>query len=88
MATAINLIVIQQTIEEQNVKLSLNVLYYDNTLGILEEQAVYVKFPPSATVGAIENAIEDAIIDQAKSYYPTMVLGRSDIIMIDIKKGN
>jgi hypothetical protein len=87
MASAISLVVTAQTIEDQNVKLSLSVLYFDQGLGVAQEQPVYVFFSPTASVGTIENAVEAAIIDQAKSYWPTMVLVPSDIIMIDIKKG-
>jgi|SoiMethySBSTD1v2_1073268.scaffolds.fasta_scaffold633194_5 hypothetical protein len=88
MASAISLHIQGQEIEDGQVKLSLTVLFSDTVLGVKESQAVYVKFSPSATVQQIENAMEAAIIDQAKSYWPTMVLGVTDIIMYDIKRGN
>ena len=88
MASAISLHIQNQEIEDGQVKLSLTVLYFDTTLNVQEAQPVYVKFSPTATVQQIENAMEFAIIDQAKSYWPTMVLGVTDIIMFDIKRGN
>lgn len=88
MAAAISLFITAQTIEDTNVKLSLTVLYYDAPLGISEEAAVYAFFPPTATPTQIENAIEEAIIEQASSNYPTMNLNRNNIIMLDIKRGS
>ena len=88
MALALALMVDQQTVEEDQVKISMPVLFYDPILGIREERQVSIKFLPSATVQQIENFMEAAILDQAHSFWPTMVIGVSDIIMLDIKKGN
>lgn len=88
MASALALRVDQQTFEDGLVKVSFQVLYFDSILGIQQEVQVNAKFSPTATVQQIENAIEAEIIDQAKSFWPSMVLGISDIIMMDIKRGN
>lgn len=88
MASALALRVDQQTFEENQVKISFQVLYFDSTLGVQQEVQVTVKFTAGSTVQQIENAIETAIIDQARSFWPTMVLGVTDIIMMDIKRGN
>ncbi len=88
MASALALRVDQQTFEDNQVKISFQVLFFDSTLGIQEEKQVNVKFAAGSTVQQIENAVEAAIIDQAKVFWPTMVLGLTDIIMMDIKRGN
>ena len=87
MASAINLKIDALSIEEGSIKLGLQVLYYDTTLSVLEEKPVYVKFSPSATIQQISTAITNAIIAQAQSYWPTMVLTATDIITFDIRKG-
>ena len=87
MASAINLRIDAQSIEEGSVKLDLQVLYYDSTIPVIDIKPVYVKFLPTATANQIGTAITSAIIDQAKSYWPTMVLAAGDVIGFTIKKG-
>ena len=87
MASAINLRIDAQSIEEGSIKLGLQVLFYDTTLNVLEEKPVYIKFLPSATANQIATAITNGIIDQAKSYWPTIVLTASDIVTFTLKKG-
>ena len=87
-AAAISLHIHNVEIEEGQVKLSLTVLYFDSGLNVTEVQPVYVKFSPTASIQQIGTAMSAAIVDQAKSYWPTMVLAPTDIIMFDMRKGN
>ena len=84
--TAITLPILNQEIEDQNVKLTLSAIYYNTVTGYTEQRPVYALFSPVATPGQIETAIANAVVEQGKSGIPSIILQRNDVIMVDIKR--
>lgn len=79
---------IDQVIEEGNLRLTYESIFYDPVpLPMGEIQGVNVVFSLASTPTQIENAIEDAIIEVKNQFYPSLTLSRSSIIFLDVKRG-